>query len=302
MSNKIGIIGDGHVGSTVAQQLILTGLVDDLVMIDVNEAKVRADQLDFQDAMANLKHHTTITINDYSALKDADIVISAFGNIELEAGGERFAELNYNRERIGDIAESIKKSGFNGILVAITNPVDAITNMYQELTGLPRKHVIGTGTLLDTARMKRAVGERMNVDPRSVEGFNLGEHGNSQFTAWSTVKVLEKPITEVAEAKHLKLEDLNDEIKFGGQTVYKGKQYTNYGISAAVTRLVETIQSDAHTEMPVSNYQEKYGTYLSYPAIVGRDGIVQTVELTLTDEEEKKLKASAETIKEKANK
>lgn len=302
MSNKIGVIGDGHVGSTVAQQLILTGLVDDLVMIDVNEAKVRADQLDFQDAMANLKHHTTITINDYSALKDADIVISAFGNIELEAGGERFAELNYNRERIGDIAESIKKSGFNGILAAITNPVDAITNMYQELTGLPRKHVIGTGTLLDTARMKRAVGERMNVDPRSVEGFNLGEHGNSQFTAWSTVKVLEKPITEVAEAKHLKLEDLNDEIKFGGQTVYKGKQYTNYGISAAVTRLVETIESDAHTEMPVSNYQEKYGTYLSYPAIVGRDGIVQTVELTLTDEEEKKLKASAETIKEKANK
>lgn len=302
MSNKIGIIGDGHVGSTVAQQLILTGLVDDLVMIDVNEAKVRADQLDFQDAMANLKHHTTITINDYSALKDADIVISAFGNIELEAGGERFAELNYNRERIGDIAESIKKSGFNGILLAITNPVDAITNMYQELTGLPRKHVIGTGTLLDTARMKRAVGERMNVDPRSVEGFNLGEHGNSQFTAWSTVKVLEKPITEIAKAKHLKLEDLNDEIKFGGQTVYKGKQYTNYGISAAVTRLVETIQSDAHTEMPVSNYQEKYGTYLSYPAIVGRDGIIQTVELTLTDEEEKKLQASAATIKEKANK
>ncbi|WP_294880249.1 L-lactate dehydrogenase [uncultured Lactobacillus sp.] len=302
MSNKIGIIGDGHVGSTVAQQLILTGLVDDLVMIDVNEAKARADQLDFQDAMANLKHHTTITINDYSALKDADIVISAFGNIELEAGGERFAELNYNRERIGDIAESIKKSGFNGILLAITNPVDAITNMYQELTGLPRKHVIGTGTLLDTARMKRAVGELMNVDPRSVEGFNLGEHGNSQFTAWSTVKVLEKPVTEVAEAKNLKLEDLNDEIKFGGQTVYKGKQYTNYGISAAVTRLVETIQSDAHTEMPVSNYQEKYGTYLSYPAIVGRDGIIQTVELTLTDEEEKKLQASAATIKEKANK
>ena len=302
MSNKIGIIGDGHVGSTVAQQLILTGLVDDLVMIDVNEAKVRADQLDFQDAMANLKHHITININDYSALKDADIVISAFGNIELEAGGERFAELNYNRERIGAIAEAIKKSGFNGILLAITNPVDAITNMYQELTGLPRKHVIGTGTLLDTARMKRAVGELMNVDPRSVEGFNLGEHGNSQFTAWSTVKVLEKPITEVAQAKHLKLEDLNDEIKFGGQTVYKGKQYTNYGISAAVTRLVETIQSDAHTEMPVSNYQEKYGTYLSYPAIVGRDGIIQTVELTLTDEEEKKLQASAATIKEKANK
>lgn len=300
MSNKIGIIGDGHVGSTVAHQLLISGLVDDLVLIDVNEAKVTADELDFQDAMANLKHHTNIVINDYSALKDADIIISAFGNISLEAGGERFAELNYNRERIGDIAASIKKSGFDGILVAITNPVDAITNMYQELTGLPKKHVIGTGTLLDTSRMKRAVGSRLNVDPRSVEGFNLGEHGNSQFTAWSTVKVLEQPITELVKDKPWKLEDLNDEIKFGGQTVYKGKQYTNYGIAAAVTRLVETIESDAHTELPVSNYQEKYGTYLSYPAIVGRDGIVQQVQLALTDEEEKLLAKSAETIKEKS--
>lgn len=300
MSNKIGIIGDGHVGSTVAHQLLISGLVDDLVLIDVNEAKVTADELDFQDAMANLKHHTNIVINDYSALKDADIIISAFGNISLEAGGERFAELNYNRERIGDIAASIKKSGFDGILVAITNPVDAITNMYQELTGLPKKHVIGTGTLLDTSRMKRAVGSRLNVDPRSVEGFNLGEHGNSQFTAWSTVKVLEQPITELVKDKPWKLEDLNDEIKFGGQTVYKGKQYTNYGIAAAVTRLVETIESDARTELPVSNYQEKYGTYLSYPAIVGRDGVVQQVQLALTDEEEKLLAKSAETIKEKS--
>lgn len=300
MSNKIGIIGDGHVGSTVAHQLLVSGLVDDLVLIDVNEAKVTADELDFQDAMANLKHHTNIVINDYSALKDADIIISAFGNISLEAGGERFAELNYNRERIGDIAASIKKSGFDGILVAITNPVDAITNMYQELTGLPKKHVIGTGTLLDTSRMKRAVGSRLNVDPRSVEGFNLGEHGNSQFTAWSTVKVLEQPITELVKDKPWKLEDLNDEIKFGGQTVYKGKQYTNYGIAAAVTRLVETIESDARTELPVSNYHEKYGTYLSYPAIVGRDGIVQQVQLALTDEEEKLLAKSAETIKEKS--
>ncbi|WP_278965686.1 L-lactate dehydrogenase [Lactobacillus apis] len=300
MSNKIGIIGDGHVGSTVAHQLLVSGLVDDLVLIDVNEAKVTADELDFQDAMANLKHHTNIVINDYSALKDADIIISAFGNISLEAGGERFAELNYNRERIGDIAASIKKSGFDGILVAITNPVDAITNMYQKLTGLPKKHVIGTGTLLDTSRMKRAVGSRLNVDPRSVEGFNLGEHGNSQFTAWSTVKVLEQPITELVKDKPWKLEDLNDEIKFGGQTVYKGKQYTNYGIAAAVTRLVEIIESDARTELPVSNYQEKYGTYLSYPAIVGRDGIVQQVQLALTDEEEKLLAKSAETIKEKS--
>ncbi|BDR59985.1 L-lactate dehydrogenase [Lactobacillus xylocopicola] len=302
MSHKVGIIGDGHVGSTVAHQLIIAGLVDDLVLIDVNEAKLASDALDFEDAMANLNHHTNIISNDYAALKDADVIISAFGNIALEAGGDRFAELRYNKERIGAIATAIKQSGFNGIIIAITNPVDVITSMYQELTGLPKKHVIGTGTLLDTARMKRAVGKRMGVDPRSVQGFNLGEHGNSQFTAWSTVKVLERPIIELAQNQPWKLEDLNEEIKFGGQTVYKGKQYTNYAIAAAATRLLEVVQSDARAEMPVSNYRQEYGTYLSYPAIVGRDGIIQTLDLALTEEEEQQLRHSAETIKAKAAK
>lgn len=300
MTTKIGIIGDGHVGCTVAHELIISGLVDDLVMIDVNEGKVTADAIDFEDAMANLPNHVNVAVNDYDALKDAEIIISTLGKISLETKGDRFEELKYNKKQLQPITESIKKSGFNGILLVISNPVDAITNLYQQLTGLPKEHVLGTGTLLDTARMKKTVAKKFNVDPRSVSGFTLGEHGNSQFTAWSTVKVLEQPITELAKTASWSLNDLEDQIMNGARSIFIGKQYTNYGVSAAAVRIVRAILTDSRTELPVSSYQEKYGTYMSYPAIVGRDGIVAKIELKLTPEEEGLLLKSAETIKEKS--
>lgn len=300
MTTKIGIIGDGHVGCTVAHELIISGLVDDLVMIDVNEGKVTADAIDFEDAMANLPNHVNVVVNDYDALKDAEIIISTLGKISLETKGDRFEELKYNKKQLQPITESIKKSGFNGILLVISNPVDAITNLYQQLTGLPKEHVLGTGTLLDTARMKKTVAKKFNVDPRSVSGFTLGEHGNSQFTAWSTVKVLEQPITELAKTASWSLDDLEDQIMNGARSIFIGKQYTNYGVSAAAVRIVRAILTDSRTELPVSSYQDKYGTYMSYPAIVGRDGIVAKIELKLTPEEEGLLQKSAETIKEKS--
>ena len=300
MSTKIGIIGDGHVGCTIAHELIISGLVDDLVMIDVNEGKVNADAVDFEDAMANLPYHTNIVVNDYDALKDAEVLISTLGKISLETKGDRFQELEYNKKQLQPITESIKKSGFNGILLVISNPVDAITNLYQQLTGLPKEHVLGTGTLLDTARMKKVVAKKFNVDPRSISGFALGEHGDSQFTAWSTVKVLEQPITELAKSASWSLDDLEDEIRTGGQTVFVGKHYTNYGVSAAAVRIVRAILTDSHTELPVSSYQEKYGTYMSYPTIVGRNGIEAKIELALTPEEEELLEQSAQAIKEKS--
>ena len=300
MSTKIGIIGDGHVGCTIAHELIISGLVDDLVMIDVNEGKVNADAVDFEDAMANLPYHTNVVVNDYDALKDAEVLISTLGKISLETKGDRFQELEYNKKQLQPITESIKKSGFNGILLVISNPVDAITNLYQQLTGLPKEHVLGTGTLLDTARMKKVVAKKLNVDPRSISGFALGEHGNSQFTAWSTVKVLEQPITELAKSASWSLDDLEDEIRTGGQTVFMGKHYTNYGVSAAAVRIVRAILTDSHTELPVSSYQEKYGTYMSYPTIVGRNGIEAKIKLALTPEEEELLEQSAQAIKEKS--
>ena len=300
MSRKIAIIGLGHVGSTAAHYIVANGFADELVLIDKNEAKVQADALDFEDAMANLPVHTDIKVNDYGELKDTDVIISALGNIKLQdnPNADRFAELPFTRQEVSDVAHQIKQSGFHGLMVVITNPVDVITSLYQKITGLPKNHVIGTGTLLDSARMKRAVAKRLHVDPRSVNGYNLGEHGNSQFTAWSTVRVLDTPITELAKTEGLDLAKLDEEARMGGWTVFKGKKYTSYGVATAAVHLTNTILSNALTELPVSNYRQEYGVYLSYPAIVGRDGIVHQSQLKLTDEELKKLQRSADFIKD----
>ena len=301
MTRKVGVIGMGNVGSTVAHYIVAMGFADDLVLIDKNEAKVKADALDFEDAMANLPFHTNITVNDYSALKDADVIVSALGNIKLQdnPNADRFAELPFTRQAVKEVAQKIKERGFKGKIVAITNPVDVITSLYQKITGLPKNHVLGTGTLLDSARMKRAVAERLNLDPRSVDGYNLGEHGNSQFTAWSTVRVLGRPLTELADKRGLDLEELDKEAKMGGWTVFQGKKYTNYGVATAAVKLVNAILSDSLTELPVSNFREEYGVYLSYPAVVGRDGVVEQAQLDLTEEELQKLQTSADFIKEK---
>ncbi|MBD5805666.1 L-lactate dehydrogenase [Lactobacillus sp. 0.1XD8-4] len=301
MTRKVGVIGMGNVGATVAHYIVAMGFADDLVLIDKNEAKVKADALDFEDAMANLPFHTNITVNDYSALKDADVIVSALGNIKLQdnPNADRFAELPFTRQAVKEVAQKIKDSGFKGKIVAITNPVDVITSLYQKITGLPKNHVLGTGTLLDSARMKRAVADRLHLDPRSVDGYNLGEHGNSQFTAWSTVRVLGKPLTEIADKRGLDLDQLDKEARMGGWTVFQGKKYTNYGVATAAVKLVNAILSDSLSELPVSNYREEYGVYLSYPAVVGRDGVVEQAQLDLTDEELQKLQTSADFIKEK---
>ncbi|MBZ2147416.1 L-2-hydroxyisocaproate dehydrogenase [Streptococcus gordonii] len=299
MSRKVAIIGMGNVGAAVAHGLIAQGAFDDYVLIDTNEAKVKADALDFQDAAANLNHHANITVNSYEALADADIIISALGNIKLQdnPNADRFAELPFTSKEVIEVSKKIKEVGFKGILIAITNPVDVVTSLYQHYTGLPKERVIGTGTLLDTARMKRAVGVRFGVDPRSVYGYNLGEHGNSQFTAWSQVRVKGQSISKLTSEEVL--EEIATEAMRGGHTVFYGKKYTSYGIASAAIRLALAVISDAHEELPVTNYYAPLDTYLSYPALVGRSGIIEQLQLTLTEEEEAKLARSAQFIQDK---
>lgn len=299
MSRKVAIIGMGNVGAAVAHGLIAQGAFDDYVLIDTNEAKVKADALDFQDAAANLNHHANITVNSYEALADADVIISALGNIKLQdnPNADRFAELPFTSKEVIEVSKKIKEVGFKGILIAITNPVDVVTSLYQHYTGLPKERVIGTGTLLDTARMKRAVGVRFGVDPRSLYGYNLGEHGNSQFTAWSQVRVKGQPISKLTS--EAVLEEIGTEAMKGGHTVFYGKKYTSYGIASAAIRLALAVISDAHEELPVTNYYAPLDTYLSYPALVGRSGIIEQLQLTLTEEEEAKLARSAQFIQDK---
>lgn len=299
MARKIGIIGMGNVGAAVAHGLIAQGAFDDYVLIDQNTSKVMADALDFQDAATNINHHANVVVNDYDSLSDADAVIVAFGDIKLQdnPNADRFVELPYTAKQVVPVAEKLKASGFSGVLIVISNPVDVVTSLFQHHTGFPKNRVIGTGTLLDTARMKRAVGCRFNISPRSVYGYNLGEHGNSQFVAWSQVRVKGQPIENLLSQEELEVLAL-DALK-GGFTVFSGKKYTSYGIASSAIRLALAVVSDSCEELTVSQYYEPLDTYLGYPAIVGRDGIIERVNLALTDQEVAKLEASAAFIKEK---
>ena len=274
MSRKIGIIGMGNVGAAVAHGAIAQGLADSYVFIDINEKKAEADAQDFKDAMANLPSYANIVVNDYAALEDADVIISSLGNIQLQhnAGEDRFAEFPFTREAVYQVSQELKKLNFKGILLVISNPVDAVSALYQEFTGWPRERVIGTGTLLDTARMKAAVGDDLSVNPKSVSGYNLGEHGNSQFTAWSQVKVKGQDITALTseeERQNLFMASMK-----GGHKV-----------------------SDAQEEVAVSSYQEAYQTYLGYPVILGRQGVAAPVHLSLSAEENRLLEESANLIR-----
>lgn len=296
MTRKIGIIGLGHVGATLLHDLIAAQVFDDYVLIDKDEKKVVSDVLDMQDRFANTGQFARFIINDYTALKDADIVVSSLGDISLQgnANKSRFAELPFTSQEVKTVSEKLVASGFSGILLVITNPVDVITQLYQIYTGYPQEKVIGTGTLLDTARMKRAVGNRFGISPVSISGYNLGEHGNSQFTAWSQVRIGATPIQDLLSIEELV--QLADEVRMGGHTVFFGKGYTNFAIAAATKTLIEAILSDSRVVLPVSHYLASYDTYIGYPALVGRNGVELTATLDLSGEEWELLEQSATII------
>ncbi|HFI0517230.1 TPA: L-lactate dehydrogenase [Streptococcus suis] len=301
MTRKIGIIGLGHVGATLLHDLIAGQVFDSYVVIDKDEKKVASDVLDMKDRVANTGYFADFVINDYSALSDADIVVSSLGNILLQANAanSRFAELPFTSQEVKDVSKKLVASGFSGILIVITNPVDVITQLYQTYTGFPKEKVIGTGTLLDTARMKRAVGEKFGVSPVSVSGYNLGEHGNSQFTAWSQVRVNQTPIQQLVSTDELS--QLADEARVGGHTVFFGKGYTNFAIAAAAKTLIEAVLSNSRVNLPVSHYLESLDTYIGYPALVGRNGIEDSVALDLPKDEWELLERSAQIIRERVD-
>lgn len=299
--HKVGIIGLGHVGTTVAHILLMKDLVDELVLIDQDEKKVEAEYLDFSDSFARTSSSAMIKRNNYAELADADLIVTAFGDVSATARtGDRFAELPINLKNAAHVGKQIKESGFNGILVNISNPCDVIVNALQQATGLPHQRIFGTGTFLDTARMQRAVGAHFGEAPQNVSGLVLGEHGNSQFTAWSTVKLDGQAVTELADQGQIDLAQLDQEVKNAAFKVVAGKGYTSYAVATCAVRMVMAVFQDKHEFMPASVYLKQYGCYIGYPAIIGQQGVEKVKPVSLTAEEIAKLKNSVKTITAKA--
>ena len=294
---KIGIIGMGHVGATVAFSLFTHGIADELVLIDKNEDKVSAEYNDLHDTLARNNYYVNVRMQDWDALKDADVVITAFGDIAATVKtGDRFGEFKINARNAREVGKKLKEIGYKGVIINISNPCDAVSQILQETTGLKKNRVFGTGTFLDTARMQRIVGEKLGQDPHNVEGYVLGEHGSSQFTAWSTVRVNNKIALQLFSEKDQ--EEISAQSNKNSFIVAKGKGYTSYAIATCAVLLTQAVFSDAGLYAPISVYDPEFKTYIGYPAIIGRDGIEKLIQLKLTEEEHQKLVNSANKIKE----
>lgn len=295
--SKIAIIGVGNVGSTVAYTLSHYGLANEIVLFDKNTELLKAEKIDLEQGQVDSLNNVRISIGNDEDFNDTDIIILSAGDITLfKNNPDRFAELSLTKEIAFEWGNKIKKTNFNGILLNITNPCDVITQYLQKITGFPKHKVFGTGTSLDTARMKHTVGKQLNIHPHSIEGFVLGEHGETQFVPWSLIRIAGKELTDYLPQDNFN--DLELTARQGGWTVLQGKGYTSYGIAQQASRIVHAILSDRREIIPVSAFDEPAQVYIGQPALVGSKGVLQQYELIMTESENQKWKHSADRIKE----
>ena len=189
-NRKVGIIGVGHVGAHVAYSLAIQGIVDELVLADTDTARVESEYQDLLDALPHMPHRTRVSIGEYEDLADCDLIVNSAGHIELLLGSDdRSRELKFTIPAVHTWVDRVRKAGFDGVVLNISNPCDVVTREIAKSLGLPKGRVLGTGTGLDSARLVTQIVKKTNVDPNSIQAFMFGEHGNSMFAAWSCVTV-----------------------------------------------------------------------------------------------------------------
>ena len=296
---KVLLVGDGAVGSTFAYAMTLQGIAQELVICDIAKDKIKGDAMDLADAIP-FSFPKNIHAGEYSDAKDADIVVITAGAPQ-KPGETRLDLVNKNLNILKTIVDPIVESGFNGIFVVAANPVDILTYATWKLSGFPKERVIGSGTSLDTARLQKFVGEELDLDPRSVHGYIMGEHGDSEFAAWSHLTIGGVTMAEWMEQHPEITKDTLDKIYKkvvnAAYDIINTKCATFYGIGTALARICKALLSDENTVLPLSNMMTgQYGVsdiYIGSPAIVNRKGLKQIIEVPLNDEESAQMKKSA---------
>lgn len=300
---KIGIIGAGHVGSHGGYALISQGLAEEIVYIDIDEKKAAAQALDLQDSSTYLSRTVKVKAGTYSDIKDAGILIVAAGPLpDISAGQtDRQQTLGSTVAILKDIVPKIKASGFNGIIVNISNPADVVTHYLQEKLGWDKKRILSTSTTLDSSRVRRAISEETGYSQKSIQAYALGEHGESQFVPWSTVTVAGKPLLELIKEQpdrfgKLDLDAIANRAKKAGWIILEGKGSTEFGIGASIANVVQAIFGNEDRILPVSTLlQGEYGqknVFASVPCRLNQNGVAEVIQLKLTTEEQKKFNAS----------
>ena len=303
---RVVLVGCGMVGMSYAYAMLNQQTCDELVLIDYNKQKADGEAMDLNHGLAFSGSHMRIWSGTYEDCKDADIVTITAG-VAQQPGETRRALLERNTAVFKSIIEPVTDSGFNGIFLIATNPVDVMTKITCELSGFNPKRVIGSGTSLDTARLRYLVGDYLKVDPRSIHGYVMGEHGDSEFVPWSQLHVSTKPVLDIiAESKNKycveDLEKIEVDVRTAAYKIIEAKKATYYGIGIALNRLTKSILGDENSVQTVSAYLRgeygQTGIFIGVPAIINAQGVQSVLECHLTADEQERFDASCNTLRE----
>lgn len=301
---KVAIVGCGFVGSSSAFALMQSGLFTEMVLIDVDRDRAEGEALDISHGLP-FARPMNIYAGDYDDAADAAVTVITAG-ANQKPGETRLDLVKKNVAIFKTIIPEIAARDYQGIVLVVSNPVDVLTYATIKLSGLPLGRVLGSGTVLDTARFKYALGQHLGVDPRTVHARIVGEHGDSEIAVWSTANVGGVPINSFCELRgfydhEASMRRIAEGVKNSAYEIIEKKNATYYGIAMTVRRLCEAIVRDEKSVLPISNLmQGDYGlddVVLSMPAIIGRGGIEQKVPISLSAEEQRKLEESAAALR-----
>jgi len=294
--HRVVVIGTGAVGATTAYTLLLRNRMSELVFIDANKDLALGEALDMNHGLPFVGG-VKLWAGDYSDCKDADIIIIAAGSNQ-RPGETRIDLLNRNAAIFDDIIKSITKYNNDGILLIATNPVDILSYVSWKKSGWPANRVIGSGTLLDSARFRYLIGKHKEIDPRSIHAHIIGEHGDSELPVWSLANVAGAEI----EFDQAERDDIFHSTKNAAYEIINAKGSTSYAIALALDRIVAAILQNEHAVLNVSSLLDDYhgisDVYLGVPSIVGREGIREKLQIPLNPQEEELLRASAQKLKD----
>ncbi len=302
--SKIVLIGCGAVGATFAYTVLLKGIATELIVIDANREKALGDVLDLNHGVM-LANPMRISLGDYPDCAGADIIVITAGAAQ-RPGETRIDLMNRNVAIFDSIIKQVTQHNQDGILLIATNPVDIMTQVALKLSGWPKERVMGSGTLLDSSRFRYLIAERLRVDPRSVHGTIIGEHGDSEVAVWSGTSVAGVSLDYPGSGERWHIEPrererIYTETRTAAYSIIEKKGATFYAIALALGRICEAILQDQRSILPVSSYLEDYfgisGVCLGVPTVVGRQGVGEVIPIPLSEEEEEALRASAAKLK-----
>lgn len=303
-SKKVAIVGVGMVGMSFAYAMLNQNICDELCLIDINKERAEGEAMDLSHGLPFAPSSMKIYSGDYTDCTVMDMIVICAGVPQLE-GETRRDLLQKNYKVFKTIVKPIVENGFNGVFLVASNPVDVMTKAVLDLSGFPPERVIGSGTSLDTARLRYMIGDYFKVNPRNIHAYVMGEHGDSEFVAWSSAMISVLPIKELDSHTDQIMNELDEiavNVRDSAYKIIKAKKATYYGIGMVLARLTRAILNDENSIFTISAYlngeYSESGFYIGVPALINRNGVRKILEIPLDESEKKRFKDSAKVIKE----